>query len=320
MLSSEPTKSIPTLGKAFIAASFNDQDEMKAELDAMVTSLEEHGYEAIVFIRENTDGMNVNQMLDAAYAKIDTCSLLVVNLTHDPRGVFLEVGYAINKPIPVLGLIREGGEISSTMAGSVTEPIRAYASADQISNILGELLEPYVLKERERRSALEKVNPKLLDYVMDSARELLGTYYKEKNVVGEVPMGVSGSGDVRRDNYLVLIIAKQFCKQMLLASDSERLQFYNYFFDNWSISHFDSFGDFSNEFEAITAYIDQVIVANFSNMDGLDELSREVRYWWWRGERIANDKPAEIHLELEALYANYKRRLESQQQLSPDIK
>ena len=40
----------------------------------------------------------------------------------------------------------------------------------------------------------------------------------------------------------------------------------------------------------------------------------------WRGERIANDKPAEIHLELKALYENYKRRSESQQELSPDRK
>ena len=210
-----------SLGKAFIAASFNDQEEMKAELDAMVTSLEEHGYEAIVFIRENTDGMNVNQMLDAAYAKIDASSLLVVNLTHDPRGVFLEVGYAVKKSIPVLALVREGEKVSSTMAGSVSEPIRTYANVAQIPSILSELLEPYLQKERERRIQItEGVNHRLLNFVLAESKSLVVRYIAESNILDSAQYNNNQEAKDELEDYLSLVFAKEFCIAMRNAQRS----------------------------------------------------------------------------------------------------
>ncbi|MCB0842753.1 MAG: hypothetical protein KDE26_05735, partial [Bacteroidetes bacterium] len=57
------------------------------------------------------------QMMDKAFAEIEACEFMVVELSHKAIGVGVEVGYARARNIPVVYLRRKGAPYSTTVGG-----------------------------------------------------------------------------------------------------------------------------------------------------------------------------------------------------------
>lgn len=170
-----------SLGKIFVASSYADRTEMNSETDAIVTAIEQAGYEAVVFIREQVGAENPEALMQAAFARIRECQLMIANVTGSPRGVVLEMGVAAGANIPTIAIARSGTNDSTTASGTSKVGILYYDSAEQIPQLLEPVLSPYSKVERERADLLKEVNPQLLEYLIETAREKVALYHRDRD-------------------------------------------------------------------------------------------------------------------------------------------
>lgn len=275
------------LGKAFIATSYQDKEAMQPVTDAIITVLKEHDYEPVIFIRRQQVNMNEFEVMEAAFADIDNCTLLVADLTNKPTGVGIEMGYAAKKGIPVIGIRAVGSESSTTMEGTLSTPVREYNNATEIPKILSELLEPFVQKEYERRIRIqETVNPKLLAFVLEASRQLRLRYYTETDFVDTIRNSYDEQTKIRIDQYLELIFAKEFCIAMRTATDNLVDIALNStdIFSHKEPECWEGGGAYFGSFEIIEVLIFNELRSRFRSDHEFDELkkSRGIEFWIWR--------------------------------------
>ncbi len=111
--------------KAYIAHSYSDIHHQSAVIEAIISGLQQKGFEAIVFSRKYAS-FNISQekdMMSLAFREIENASLLVAEMSIKRVGVGVEVGYAVARGIPVIYIYKAGSNHSTTVGGAAAKTL-----------------------------------------------------------------------------------------------------------------------------------------------------------------------------------------------------
>ncbi len=113
--------------RAYIGIKFYEDSRNRDEILALSDWLNRVGYSAICIARDieqwGTIRLTPQELMQISFAEIDKSDLVVMEMSVKGVGLGIEAGYAYAKGKPVIVLIREGRELSETMAGIATKII-----------------------------------------------------------------------------------------------------------------------------------------------------------------------------------------------------
>ena len=122
--------------KAYISISYDKRKNLYKELHAIIDVLTDFNIEPFIFV--DTYKFSINQekqMMQQAFADIDSSDFVIAETSDKAIGIGVEVGYAIAKQKPVIYLRKNKAEHSTTVSGASTYQI----IYDGISNLKQQL-------------------------------------------------------------------------------------------------------------------------------------------------------------------------------------
>lgn len=75
------------------------------------------------------------QLMAKTFELIQSCQLVVIELSEKGVGLGIEAGYAFARDIPVVAVARKGADISNTLRG-VSKEVSEYGSVDELGDLL----------------------------------------------------------------------------------------------------------------------------------------------------------------------------------------
>lgn len=130
--------------RAYISISYQKRRSLNTAITAIMTVLEEHQIESLVFVDQHKfEPEQEQEMMQAAIASLEQCDLLIAETSHKGIGIGIEAGFAKAKKKPVVYLRHKESEHSTTLSG-VSDYRVIYKSADdlqqQLHNVIKEIL------------------------------------------------------------------------------------------------------------------------------------------------------------------------------------
>lgn len=104
--------------KAYIAVSSSKREQVEKELNAIAETLKQFNTTACVFVDNyKFTAEQEAQMMRQAMQEIDSCDILIAELSYKAIGVGIELGYAKAKSKPVIYLRKKDSDHSTTASG-----------------------------------------------------------------------------------------------------------------------------------------------------------------------------------------------------------
>lgn len=105
--------------KAYLSIGYANRQYKHAEIETIEQALAGFGINLLVFADTyKFTPIEEKQMMQQAFAEIDTAGLLIAEVSEKAIGVGIEIGYAVAHKIPVIYLRAGDSEHSTTAAGS----------------------------------------------------------------------------------------------------------------------------------------------------------------------------------------------------------
>ena len=122
--------------KAYLAISYSNRKKFDKEVDALKNLFLSKKIDLFVFVDQYNFKPNEEKlMMQTAFKVIDSCDLLIAELTTKSIGVGIEIGYAFAKNIPIFYLHKEKAEYSTTASGSANHHISYNNEIDLIKKL-----------------------------------------------------------------------------------------------------------------------------------------------------------------------------------------
>ncbi len=129
------------MNKVYLAISYSNRKQFDKEIDSLKKLFDKNNIELLVFVdKYNFKSNQEKEMMKTAFEEIDSCDLLIAELTTKSIGVGIEIGYAFAKEKPVLYLRKKGSEYSTTASGCSTHVIE-YVDELDLYNTMKKLYE-----------------------------------------------------------------------------------------------------------------------------------------------------------------------------------
>lgn len=126
--------------KAYLSLSFQKRKELQNEVVAIQQALSAFNIDLFVFVDQYLFTKDQEkQMMQQAFADIDSSDLLIAEVSEKAIGVGIEIGYAVAVQKPVIYLRNVLAEHSTTAAGSADHSI-IYSNAEDLFKKLTVLL------------------------------------------------------------------------------------------------------------------------------------------------------------------------------------
>lgn len=107
--------------KAYISIKYREDKSNKDCIENISSALERNGFETVCIARDiekwGQVRLSPHDLMEQAFAEIDSSHLIVVDLTEKGVGLGIEAGYAYAKQIPIVVIARVGSDISLTLQG-----------------------------------------------------------------------------------------------------------------------------------------------------------------------------------------------------------
>lgn len=111
--------------KAYISIKYREDSSNRDCIEKISSALERNGFETVCITRDiekwGQVQLSLHELMQRAFAEIDSSNLLVVDLTEKGVGLGIEAGYAYAKQIPIVVIARRGSDISTTLQGIAME-------------------------------------------------------------------------------------------------------------------------------------------------------------------------------------------------------
>lgn len=121
--------------KAYIGIKYHEDYRNKAIVDKISSILENNGYETICIVRdiniEHQNRYSPCDLMKLTFEKIDSCDLVIIDLTEKGVGLGIEAGYAYAKETPIITIAKSGSDISETLVG-ISKKIFFYKNIEDI--------------------------------------------------------------------------------------------------------------------------------------------------------------------------------------------
>lgn len=122
--------------KAYISVSYNNRKNVAEVLYAIAEVLQKAGISPFVFVDTYSfNAVEEKEMMAQALYHIDSCDLLIAEVSEKAIGIGVEAGYAKAKGIPVIYIRNRKAAHSTTLSGVSDYPV-IYDNAEDLSNKL----------------------------------------------------------------------------------------------------------------------------------------------------------------------------------------
>lgn len=124
--------------KAYIGIKYHEDYRNKLVVNKISSALERIGYKTSCIVRDIENDGQVKydpfKLMELTFKEIDSCDLLVIELTEKGVGLGIEAGYAFAKDIPIFTIVKKGADISETLIG-ISQKILFYDDIEDIENL-----------------------------------------------------------------------------------------------------------------------------------------------------------------------------------------
>lgn len=125
--------------KAYIGIKYHEDYRNKTIVDKISSMLEEKGYETICIVNDvnskNKVPFSPEELMKVTFESIDTCNLVIIDLTEKGVGLGIEAGYAYAKGIPIITIAKNGSDISETLEG-ISNKVLFYNKIEDLEMVL----------------------------------------------------------------------------------------------------------------------------------------------------------------------------------------
>ena len=130
--------------KAYIGIKYYEDFRNRNILQKISLVLENRGYETSCIVRDTEQWglvkLEPNELMKATFDEIDSCDIVIIDLSEKGVGLGIEAGYAFVKGIPIITIAEEGSDISTTMQG-ISRQVFTYRDIDAIEKSL--MIDPF---------------------------------------------------------------------------------------------------------------------------------------------------------------------------------
>lgn len=130
--------------KAYLSIGFQNRQLMSEEIETIKQVLS--GFNIGLFVFVDTYHFKPGQekeMMQQAFADIDSADLLIAEVSEKAIGVGIEIGYAVAKQKPVIYLRNTRAEHSTTAAGAASVAI-CYTNTEDLTQKLKAVLPDFI--------------------------------------------------------------------------------------------------------------------------------------------------------------------------------
>jgi nucleoside 2-deoxyribosyltransferase len=110
--------------RAFLTVKYHPDQANRGHIESLLAALEQAGYEPVCVVRDLENWGQVAfdppALMRATFALLETCAVVVVDLTEKGVGAGIEAGYAHARGLPVLAVAPEECDLSATLQGIAT--------------------------------------------------------------------------------------------------------------------------------------------------------------------------------------------------------
>jgi nucleoside 2-deoxyribosyltransferase len=121
--------------KAFLAIKYHLDNANRPRIEGISAALETCGFETTCIARDVEQWGQVQldpaELMDRAFAEMDKCDVVVVDVSEKGVGVGIEAGYAHARRIPILAIAGQGADMPTTLRG-ISRRIFWYGRFDEL--------------------------------------------------------------------------------------------------------------------------------------------------------------------------------------------
>ncbi len=136
--------------KTFLSIKYHANHNNRAQIEGITAALRLLGWETVCVTRDiegwGERPLSPQQLMQATFAAIDKCDLLLVELSEKGVGVGIEAGYAYGRNIPIVAIAPVGSDISTTLQG-IARQVIWYDTYEEIADCLSAMLNHEDMKE-----------------------------------------------------------------------------------------------------------------------------------------------------------------------------
>ncbi len=104
--------------KAYISVNYSKRGLLNEELNTIVDTLNEFKIGSLIFVDHyKFELIQEHQMMKQAMSDIDSCDILIAEVSYKGIGIGIEAGYAKAKNKPVIYVRQHSSEHSTTVSG-----------------------------------------------------------------------------------------------------------------------------------------------------------------------------------------------------------
>lgn len=135
--------------KAYIGIKFHPDASNKATIASLDQALTAAGFTTICVHRDielfGQISLTPVQLMQKTFEIIDSCQLVVIELSEKGVGLGIEAGYAFAHEIPIATVVQKGADISNTLRG-VSREVFEYESYEDLSGFFRQVRSWYPVK------------------------------------------------------------------------------------------------------------------------------------------------------------------------------
>lgn len=125
--------------KAYLAVKYHPDQRNRERIERVCGALEAAGIESACVVRDlecwGLVRFTPADLMRKSLELLDTCDLLVVELSEKGVGIGIEAGYAYAKGIPVITVAQAGADISDTLRG-ISRGVFTYRDEVELKDVI----------------------------------------------------------------------------------------------------------------------------------------------------------------------------------------
>lgn len=130
--------------KAYIGIKYYEDFRNRNIIEKISLVLENRGYKTSCIVRDTEQWglvkIEPHELMKATFDEIDSCDIVIIDLSEKGVGLGIEAGYAFAKGIPIITIAEEGSDISKTMEG-ISRQVFTYRDINEIEKRL--IIDPF---------------------------------------------------------------------------------------------------------------------------------------------------------------------------------
>lgn len=129
--------------RVYLAIKYHPDLSNRSRIEGITGVLEGLGYETLCATRDLEQWGRISfpprELMIRSFAMIDSCDILVADITEKGVGIGIEAGYAYARTIPVYTIVAKGMPVSNTLRG-ISKAISEYQDYSEIKVLLADML------------------------------------------------------------------------------------------------------------------------------------------------------------------------------------